>query len=91
MCSSQFTFGIWQVLLLLNSGYTFFVSIRARRCTTSTMGDSEIRFHRHLVIGVTTFCQVLGVSAFGLRLWARRISDASLWWDDYLMGVGLVR
>lgn len=54
------------------------------------MSDAEIRYHRHMVIGVTTFCQILGVLAFGLRLWARRISIANLWWDDYLMGVGLV-
>ena len=46
--------------------------------------------HHDLVIGVTTLCEVLAVLSFSLRIWARRISNAHLWWDDYIMGVGLV-
>ena len=54
------------------------------------MSAAEIKYHQGLVIGVTTFCEVLGVIAFALRLWARRLSKMEFWWDDYLMGVGLV-
>lgn len=54
------------------------------------MSTSEIAYRQHLVIGVTTFCEILGPVSFGLRLWARRISKADLWWDDYVMSLGLV-
>ena len=54
------------------------------------MSAVEINHHQHLVIGVTTFLEIVAVASFALRLWARRISNASFWWDDYVMGIGLV-
>lgn len=55
------------------------------------MSADEINYHRHLVIGVETLVKVLSFASFGLRLWARRVSESKLWWDDYIMGIGLVR
>ena len=54
------------------------------------MSADEISHHQHLVIGVTTFLEIVAVASFALRLWARRISNASFWWDDCVMGIGLV-
>lgn len=56
----------------------------------SSMGTSENAYRRHLIVGVTIFCEILGPMSFGLRIWARRISKAELWWDDYVMSLGLV-
>lgn len=54
------------------------------------MSFAEISYQRHLVIGVETFLNILSFGSYGLRLWVRSISKAKLWWDDYLMGIGLV-
>lgn len=55
------------------------------------MEAETIRYHRRLVIGVTTFVELIGVTAYACRLLARRLSGSKLWYDDYVMGVGLVR
>ena len=47
--------------------------------------------HHDLVIAVTTLSEIFALLSFWLRIWARRISNAKLWWDDFIMGVGLVR
>lgn len=54
------------------------------------MEARTITYHQHLVIGVTTFLEIIGITAYALRLLARRLSASSFWYDDYLMGVGLV-
>ena len=53
--------------------------------------DSKEELHnRHLIIVVTTLIEVLGITSYLLRLLARRFSSTALWWDDYVMGIGLV-
>lgn len=52
--------------------------------------DQEVLYHRRLVIGVTTFIEILGLTSYVLRLLARRLSGTRLWYDDYVMGVGWV-
>ena len=49
-----------------------------------------VSYHQHLVIGVTISVEIIGITAYALRLLARRLSGSNLWYDDYLMGVGLV-
>ena len=55
------------------------------------MSHARILYHQHLVVGVTTFCELIGVLSFAARILARRMSKATLWWDDYIMGIGLVQ
>ena len=50
---------------------------------------SNLTFRQHVVIGVTTTILVLAILSYGLRLYAKRITAAHVWWDDYLIGVGL--
>ncbi|KAL9576735.1 MAG: hypothetical protein Q9212_006856 [Teloschistes hypoglaucus] len=52
------------------------------------MVDQEVLYHQRLVIGVTTFIEILGLTSYVLRLLARRLSGTRLWYDDYIMGVG---
>lgn len=54
------------------------------------MGSKEITYYQHMIIGVTTFTEVLGITSYGLRLLARHLSRSGLWYDDYVMGIGLV-
>ena len=54
------------------------------------MDAKEELYNRHLIIGITTLIEILGVTAYALRLLARRFSSTALWWDDYIMGIGLV-
>lgn len=54
------------------------------------MEAETIRYHQNLTIGVTTFVEIIGVSAYLCRLLARRLSGARFWYDDYVMGLGLV-
>ena len=54
------------------------------------MDSKEVLHNRHLIIGITTFIEVLGITSYVLRLLARRFSSTALWWDDYIMGMGLV-
>ena len=54
------------------------------------MDSKEALHNRHLIIAVTTLIEVLGITSYALRLLARRFSSTALWWDDYVMGLGLV-
>lgn len=38
----------------------------------------------------TIIIMVLSISTYGLRLICRRKTGQKLWWDDYLMGAGLL-
>ena len=44
---------------------------------------------QHLIIGVTTTILLLAIISYGLRLYAKRITAATVWWDDYAIGIGL--
>ena len=55
------------------------------------MGMNEISYRQHLIIGITTAVLVLAIVSYLFRLAARRVSRAVFWYDDWLMGVGLVR
>ena len=44
---------------------------------------------QQLIIGVTTTILLLALISYGLRLYAKRITAATVWWDDYAIGVGL--
>ena len=44
---------------------------------------------QHMIIGVTTTILLLAIISYGLRLYAKRITAATVWWDDYTIGVGL--
>ena len=55
------------------------------------MSAAEIAYNKRLIVGVTTFCELIGVVSCAARLLARRLSKATLWWDDYVMGIGLVK
>ena len=50
---------------------------------------SVLTSRQHLVIRVTTTILVLAFLSYGLRLYAKRITAAHIWWDDYLIGIGL--
>ncbi|KAI1335158.1 hypothetical protein F5Y15DRAFT_258122 [Xylariaceae sp. FL0016] len=47
-------------------------------------GDAEAENQR-LTIGVVVSCLVLSIASFSLRIIARYITKAKLWWDDYWM------
>ena len=55
------------------------------------MESKESLYHRHLIIGITTFIEILGLTSYALRLLARRLSSTQFWYDDYVMGIGWVR
>lgn len=55
------------------------------------MESKESLYHRHLIIGIITFIEILGFTSYALRLLARRLSMTELWYDDYVMGIGWVR
>ena len=44
----------------------------------------------HLILGVSIALLVLSFVAVALRLLARRLSGAGLWWDDWLIIAALV-
>lgn len=50
---------------------------------------SVLTSRQDLVIRVTTTILVLAFLSYGLRLYAKRITAAHIWWDDYLIGIGL--
>lgn len=54
------------------------------------MGSKEITYRQHMIIGVTTFTEILGITSYGLRLLSRHLSRSGLWYDDYVMGIGLI-
>lgn len=54
------------------------------------MTRNEVVYHQRLIIVINTVALVLGIGSYILRLYARNISKAKFWYDDFLMGVGLV-
>ncbi|KAL8659146.1 MAG: hypothetical protein Q9202_007261 [Teloschistes flavicans] len=50
---------------------------------------AQVSYHQRLIIAIETLFKALSLISFGLRLWARHISKAKLWWDDYIMGLAL--
>lgn len=55
------------------------------------MAGDIATYRQKLIVGVTTAVLILAIVSCLLRWYARRISSATLWYDDYLMGAGLVR
>ena len=51
---------------------------------------SHLTYRQHLIIGVTTTILLLAILSYGLRLYAKRITAANVWWDDYVIGIGLL-
>lgn len=57
----------------------------------STVDESSgYEYKKNLIIGVGATLIALMVIAYGLRLYARRVSRADYWWDDYIMSAALV-
>ena len=54
------------------------------------MTRNEAAYHQRLIIAINAVVLVLGIGSYILRLYARTISKAKFWYDDYFMGVGLV-
>lgn len=50
----------------------------------------HMTYRQHLILGVTTTILILAILSYALRLYAKRITAANVWWDDYTIGVGLV-
>ena len=50
-----------------------------------------LTYNQNLIIAITTLVLALSYISYGLRLYARRVSGAKVWWDDYMIGGGLVR
>lgn len=46
---------------------------------------------QHVIVAITTFILTLAIVSYALRLYAKRKTAANVWWDDYMIGVGLVR
>lgn len=42
------------------------------------------------LLGVCIFCLIISTLAVILRLLTRRLFDAKLWWDDYIVVLALV-
>lgn len=55
------------------------------------MESKKTLYHLHLIIGVTIFIEVLGLTSYALRLLAQRLSNVKLRYDDYVMGLDWVR
>ncbi|KAI1372871.1 hypothetical protein F4677DRAFT_431002 [Hypoxylon crocopeplum] len=45
---------------------------------------------QRLTTGIVVTCLTLSVTTFGLRIYARNVSAAKLWWDDYWMSVPML-
>ena len=50
-----------------------------------------LTYNQNLIIAITTLVLALAYISYALRLYARRVSGAKVWWDDYMIGGGLVR
>lgn len=50
----------------------------------------EVRQKQMFALVPTIIIMVLSISTYGLRLICRRKTGQKLWWDDYLMGAGLL-
>ena len=57
--------------------------------TSAIPGDIHAS-RAHLILGVSIALLVLSFVAVALRLLARRLSGAGLWWDDWLIIAALV-
>ena len=55
------------------------------------MSTGEARHHQVLLSAGTSVLLVIGIGSYILRLWSRRMSGVQLWYDDYCIGLGLVR
>ena len=53
--------------------------------------QGRLTYNQQLIISVTTVVLVLAFLSYGLRLYARRIAGAKVWWDDHMIAGGLVR
>lgn len=60
--------------------------------TTICMLDdlTDVYFRQELAIIPTTIILSLSVLTYGLRIIARLLTKQRIWWDDALMGVGLL-
>ncbi len=56
----------------------------------SNLNLGDFNYRQRLVLGVTITILMLAIISYALRLYAKRITAASVWWDDYMIGVGLV-
>ncbi|KAI5860888.1 hypothetical protein GGS23DRAFT_579367 [Durotheca rogersii] len=45
---------------------------------------------QRLTIGIVVVCLGMSVLSFGLRIYARSVSAAKLWWDDYWMALPML-
>lgn len=54
------------------------------------MANIDSNPHEASILSIAVFGLVLVPFSFGLRLWARWISDVAFWWDDLSMGLALV-
>ena len=54
------------------------------------MATNDYLYNQRLIIGVTTVVLTLVIVSYALRLYARRISEARIWFDDIIIGIGLV-
>ena len=52
--------------------------------------ENGYEYRRNLIIGIGATLIALMVMIYGFRLYARRISRASFWWDDWIMSGALV-
>lgn len=59
--------------------------------STSSPGYDPNASRVPVIIGVCVTMVVLAILATALRIWARVMTKAKLWWDDWLCIVGLVR
>lgn len=60
--------------------------------TTTCMLDdlTDVYFRQELAIIPTTIILSLSVLTYGLRIIARLLTKQRIWWDDTLMGIGLL-
>ncbi|KAI0880613.1 uncharacterized protein GGS22DRAFT_174350 [Annulohypoxylon maeteangense] len=47
-------------------------------------------YAQRLTTGIVVTCLALSVISFGLRIYARKVSAANLWWDDYWMSLPML-
>lgn len=47
-------------------------------------------YAQRLTTGIVVTCLALSVISFGLRIYARSVSAAKLWWDDYWMALPML-
>ena len=64
-------------------------SINMEESTEYTPSHTGFFYRERLVVVVTNTILALALISYGLRLYAKRITTAYIWWDDYVMGIGL--